>query len=174
MRRNLARVLEEEGRDPAAAQRVLQQGLMDDPADTALLEQIERLAPLTGSWQSAAAALREAIDKKMDLVPDVARDLSVRVAVWDRDRAQDPRSAEKALEKALEFDPSSDDVLVQIEALQRAPGREHDLVQTLRRRGKLQLDDDERVALYRRAKELADGLGDRELSEAVLRELLAK
>ncbi len=174
MRRNLARVLEEEGRDPAAAQRVLQQGLMDDPADTALLEQIERLAPLTGSWQSAAAALREAIDKKMDLVPDVARDLSVRVAVWYRDRAQDPRSAEKALEKALEFDPSSDDVLVQIEALQGAPGREHDLVQTLRRRGKLQLDDDERVALYRRAKELADGLGDRELSEAVLRELLAK
>jgi tetratricopeptide (TPR) repeat protein len=174
MRRNLARVLEEEAKDPAAAQRVLQQGLVDDPADTALLEQIERLAALTGNWQPAASALREALEKKLDLVPDVARDLSVRVATWYRDRAGDREAAEKALEKALEFDPGSDDVLVQIEALQTEPGRERDLVQTLRRRAKLSLDDDSRVALYRRAKELADGLGDRELSEAVLRELIAK
>jgi golgin subfamily B member 1 len=174
MRRSLARVLEEEARDPAAAQRVLQQGLADDPADSALLDEIERLAPITGNWEGAAAALREAIEKKMDLVPDVARDLCVRVAVWYRDRAEDRKSAEKALEKALEFDANSDEVLLQIEHLQTVPGRERDLVQTLRRRAKLQLDDEARVALYRRAKELADGLGDRELSESVLRELLAK
>jgi tetratricopeptide (TPR) repeat protein len=174
MRRNLARVLEDEAKDPAAAQRVLQQGLVDDPADTALLEQIERLAALTNSWQPAATALRDAIDKKPDLLPDVARDLSVRVATWYRDRASDPQAAEKALEKALEFDPGSDDVLVQIEALQGGAGRERDLVQTLRRRAKLSLEDDARVALYRRAKELADGLGDKELAEAVLRELLGK
>ncbi|HVW24349.1 MAG TPA: tetratricopeptide repeat protein [Polyangiaceae bacterium] len=174
MRRNLARVLEDEAKDPAAAQRVLQQGLVDDPADTALLEQIERLAGITGNWQPAAQALREAIEKKLDLVPDVARDLLVRVAGWYRDRAGDERAAEKALEKALEFDAGSDDVLVQIEALQGGPGRERDLVQTMRRRAKLVLDDDARVALYRRAKELADGLGDRELAEAILRELLAK
>ncbi len=174
MRRNLARVLEEEARDPAAAQRVLQQGLMDDPSDSALLEQIERLAPITGNWEGAASSLRDAIEKKLDLVPDVARDLSVRVAVWYRDRAEDPKAAEKALEKALEFDPNSDEVLVQIEQLESVPGRERDLVQTLRRRGKLQLDDDARVGLYRRAKELAEGLGDRELAESVLRELLSK
>jgi tetratricopeptide (TPR) repeat protein len=47
-------------------------------------------------------------------------------------------------------------------------------VQTLRRRAKLQLDDEQRVALYRRARELADALGDRELAEAVLREVLTK
>ena len=146
MRRSLARVLEDEARDPAAAQRVLQQGLMDDPSDSALLEQIERLAPITGNWEGAAAALRDAIEKKMDLVPDVARDLSVRVAVWYRDRAEDKKSAEKALEKALEFDPNSDEVLVQIEHLESVPGRERDLVQTLRRRAKLALDDDARVA----------------------------
>ncbi|HEX4337856.1 MAG TPA: tetratricopeptide repeat protein [Polyangiaceae bacterium] len=174
MRRNLARVLEDEAKDPAAAQRVLQQGLVDDPADTALLEQIERLAGITGNWQPAASALREAIEKKLDLVPDVARDLLVRVAAWYRDRANDERAAEKALEKALEFDPESDDVLVQIEALQKGSGRERDLVQTLRRRAKLVLDDDARVALYRRAKDLADGLGDRDLAEAVLRELLSR
>ena len=174
MRRSLARVLEEEARDPAAAQRVLQQGLVDDPSDSLLLEQIERLAPITGNWEGAAAALRDAVEKKMDLMPDVARDLSVRVAVWYRDRADDRKSAEKALEKALEFDPNSDEVLVQIEQLQTTPGRERDLVQTLRRRAKVEVDDDARVSLYRRAKELADSLGDRELAEAVLRELLSK
>ncbi|HVU03518.1 MAG TPA: tetratricopeptide repeat protein [Polyangiaceae bacterium] len=174
MRRNLARVLEEEAKDPAAAQRVLQQGLADDPSDSALLEQIERLAGITGNWDGAAAALRDAVDKKVDLVPDVARDLSVRVAVWYRDRANDAKSAEKALEKALEFDANSDEVLVQIEQLQTAPGRERDLVQTLRRRAKLQLDDDARQALYKRAKDLADSLSDRELSESVLREVLQK
>jgi tetratricopeptide (TPR) repeat protein len=174
MRRSLARVLEEESKDPASAQRVLQQGLADDPSDSALLEQIERLAPITGNWEGAASALRDAVDKKMDLMPDVARDLSVRVAVWYRDHAHDQKSAEKALEKALEYDANSDEVLVQIEQLQVAPGRERDLVQTLRRRATLQLDDDARVALYRRAKELADSLGDRDLAEAVLRELLSK
>ena len=153
---------------------MLQQGLTDAPSDDALLDEIERLAPITGNWEGAAAALRDAIDKKSDLVPDVARDLSVRVAVWYRDRADDPKAAEKALEKALVFDPNSDEVLVQIEQLEAAPGRERDLVQTLRRRAKLQLDDDARVGLYRRARDLAEGLGDRELAESVLRELLAK
>lgn len=174
MRRSLARVLEEEAGDPAAAQRVLSQGLLDDPSDSGLLDELERLSPITGNWAGAAAALREAIDKNPNLVPDVARDLCVRLAVWYRDRAGDPASAEKALEKALEFDAQSDEVLVQIEQLQSGPGRERDLVQTLRRRAKLALDDEQRVALYRRARDLAEGLGDRELAESVLRELLSK
>jgi tetratricopeptide (TPR) repeat protein len=174
MRQSLSRVLEDEAKDPAAAQRVLQQGLMDDPSDMGLLEQIERLAPITGNWESAATALRDAIEHKLDLLPDVARDLSVRVAAWYRDHAKDPAAAEKALEKAIEFDASSEDVLLQIEALQSGAGRERDLVQTLRRRAKLQFDDDARLGTYRRAKELADGLGDRELAESILRELLSK
>ena len=174
MRRSLARVLEEETKDPAAAQRVLQQGLMDDPSDPELLDELERLAPITNDWAGAAAALRDAIEKKPDLLPDVARDLSMRLAGWFTERAHDPLAAEKALEKALEFDQNSDEVLIQMEALQAGHGRERDLVRTLRQRAKLQLDDDQRVALYRRAKELADGLGDRELGEAILRELLAK
>jgi tetratricopeptide (TPR) repeat protein len=174
MRRNLARVLEDEGKDPGAAQRVLQQGLADNPADSGLLDEIERLAPITGNWEGAASALRDAVEKTFDLVPDVARDLSVRVASWYRDHASDPTSAEKAQEKALEFDNGSEEVLIQIEHLQAGPGRERDLVQTLRRRAKLQFDDDARLATYRRAKELADQLGDRELAESILRELVSK
>ncbi len=172
MRRSLARVLEEDVGDPKAAQRVLQQGLSDDPTDSALLEEIERLAPITGNWEGAAAALREAIEKSPELVPDTGRELSVRLATWQRDKVEDNAAAEQALLKALEFDPSSDEVLVLVEQLQHAPGREKDLVATLRRRAKLSLDEQKREDLFRHAKELADSQNDAELAESLLRELL--
>ena len=79
---------------------------------------------------------------------------------------EDPAAAESALTKALEFEPNSDEVLVLLEQLQGAEGREKDLVATLRRRAKLQFDDERREELYRQAKELAERVGDRELAEA--------
>lgn len=174
MRRNLARVLEEDAKDAGAAQRVLQQGFADDPNNASLIEEVERLANMTGNWDGAAGALRDAIDKKVDLTPETARDLSVRVATWYRDRASNSEAAEQALFKALEFEPNNDDVLIQIEQLQSAAGREKDLVQTLRRRAKLQLDDARREELYRKAKELAQSQSDAGLAEEVLRELLSQ
>ncbi|HYJ10221.1 MAG TPA: hypothetical protein VEX18_14460, partial [Polyangiaceae bacterium] len=70
MRRSLARVLEDEAKDPKAAQRVLEQGLAEAPEDTALLEEIERLAPVTGEWNKACQALSSAISVKQDLTPE--------------------------------------------------------------------------------------------------------
>lgn len=172
MRKNLARVLEEDVRDAAAAQRVLQQGLSDDPSDSALLDEIERLAAITGNWEGAAHALLAAVEANPEIGRELGRDLCVRVAGWQRDKMEDGRSAERSLAKALELDPSSDDVLVLVEQLQRAPGRERDLTETLRRRAKLQSDDARREDLYREAKRLADGLEDATLAEAVVRELL--
>ena len=174
MRRNLARVLEEEGKDPRAAQRVIELGLAEAPEDSALLEEIERLAPITGEWDKACQALAGAISQKTDLSPEVGVELSMRLAGWFRDKAFDNASAESALERALDFDPSSDDVLLAIEQLQRAPGRELDLFATLRRRAKLQVDETRREELYRQAKALAEGSGDAAAAESVLRELLAQ
>ncbi|MEB2314045.1 MAG: tetratricopeptide repeat protein [Sorangiineae bacterium] len=172
MRRSLARVLEEECSDPAAALRVLLQGLADDPADGALLDELERLAPITDGWQSAADALGGALRDAKELTPELARELWVRLATWRRDKLGDSAGAETALHEALEQGPNADEVLVLIEQLQSTRGRERDLVVTLRRRAGLELDLERREELYRRAKALADGLDDRELGEAVLRELL--
>ncbi|MCE7890335.1 MAG: hypothetical protein DYH12_11650 [Sorangiineae bacterium PRO1] len=172
MRKNLARVLEDDAKDPAAAQRVLQQGLTDDPSDAALLDEIERLAAITGNWEGAAAALGAAVDKNPELGRDLGRDLCVRIATWQRDKMEDGVAAERSLAKALELDPNSDDVLVLLEQVQRAPGRERDLVETLRRRAKLQVDEARREDAYREAKRLADGLGDAKLAESVVREFL--
>lgn len=173
MRRSLARVLEEEGKDPRAAQRVIELGLAEAPEDTALLEELERLAPITGEWDKACQGLAGAISLKSDLSPEAGVSLSMRLAGWYRDKAFDDASAETALKRALDFDPSSDEVLEAVEKLQRAPGREADLFVTLRRRAKLQVDEPRREELYRQAKALAEGSGDLAAAEAVLRELLA-
>ncbi|MBN2196558.1 MAG: tetratricopeptide repeat protein [Polyangiaceae bacterium] len=172
-RRSLARVLEDDARDPVRAQRVLEAALQDDPGDSALLEEIERLAPITGDWAGPAVVLRSAVDGAGDLAADVARELLVRCAGWLRDRAGDRAGAESVLARALAYDSTSDEVLAQIEELQRDPGRERDLVATLRQRAALQVDDVKREELHRQAKDLADRLGDAELGEQILRDLVA-
>jgi golgin subfamily B member 1 len=174
MRRSLARVLEEESRDSRAAQRVLEAGLAEAPEDTALLEEIERLAGVTGEWSQAGQALSGALATRTSLPPESGVELSLRLAGWYRDHARDGASAEAALERALLLDPASDEVLLAIEQLQHAPGRERDLLATLRRRAKLQVEEPRREELYRQAKALAEGSGDAGAAEAVLRELLSQ
>ena len=174
MRRNLSRVLEDECKDVVAAQRVLEQGLLEAPTDGALLDELERLAGITGDFQGAGNALSQAIEKHSDLSAEAAVALCVRLASWQKDRVGSPSAAEAALTRALSFEPDNDDVLVLLEALQRTPGRERDLCATLRRRAKLQLDEERREELYRQAQALAAGLGDNELAESVLRELLGQ
>lgn len=172
VRRNLARVLEDDMRDVVGAQRVLEAALREDPSDQAVLEELERLAPISGDWVGPATVLRGAVEKATELGGETARDLLLKCAGWLRDRAGDGAGAEAVLAKALEHDPGSDEVLTQIEELQRRPGRELDLIATLRRRAKLQVDDGSREELQRSAKALADGLGDKVLAEQILRELL--
>jgi tetratricopeptide (TPR) repeat protein len=175
MRLRLARVLEQDARDPARGQSVVEQGLAEAPGDAGLLDELERLAAMTGGWTSASNALRDALEAHKDgIVPDVACSLSQRLAHWLRDHAKDTQAAEGALRRGLDFDPDNDELLRELEELQRGSGRALDLVETLRRRAKLQTDEVQRADLYKQAKTLAEGLGDSALAEAILRELLAQ
>jgi tetratricopeptide (TPR) repeat protein len=175
MRLRLSRVLEQDVRDAAKGQEVLEQGLAEAPGDPGLLDEIERLATATGRWTSAAGALRDALEAHKDgIAPDVACSLSLRLAHWLKDQANDASGAELALVRGLAFDPDNDELLRELEALQRGSGRALDLVETLRRRAKLQTDEVQRADLYRQAKALAEGLGDSALAEAILRELLTQ
>ncbi|HEX2675014.1 MAG TPA: tetratricopeptide repeat protein, partial [Polyangiales bacterium] len=87
MRRSLARVLEDEAKDPRAAQRVIELGLAEAPEDSALLEELERLAPVTGECDRACQALASAIAQRTDLSPESGIELSMRLAGWFRDKA---------------------------------------------------------------------------------------
>lgn len=173
MQKALARVLEDDVRDPREAQRVIEASLLTSPGDHELVDELERLAGITGEWSSAGAALEKALEQHAELETEAAVELCVRLSGWLKDRASDPAGAERALARALRYDAENDDVLARLEALQTGPGRERDLFETIRRRAKLQLDDHKRERLYQQAKEIADGLGDHQAAEAVLRELLS-
>ncbi|MEY4548727.1 MAG: hypothetical protein RL685_4922, partial [Pseudomonadota bacterium] len=170
-RRTLARVLEDEVGDTAAAQRILQQGVLEEPGNLSVVEELSRLAGITGEWNAAAETLEEALYKVITSEPATAKEMALMLANWRRERLHDVGGAERALGVALDCAPDSDDILLQLEELQAAPGREQALIDTLRRRAKL-AGGELREELFRRAKQLADGLRVPGLAETVLRDLL--
>jgi tetratricopeptide (TPR) repeat protein len=173
MQKALARVLEDDAHDTRAAQRVIEQSVLEAPGDMSLIDELERLANQTGEWTLAGEALEKAIEQNTELESEAAVELCVRLSGWLRDKASDPAGAERVLVRALRYDPENDDVLAKLEELQKGSGRERDLFETVRRRAKLQIDDRRREELYAQAKEIADGLGDTKAAESVLRELLS-
>jgi tetratricopeptide (TPR) repeat protein len=75
--------------------------------------------------------------------------------------------------KALDAEPENIAVLRDIEDLRRAPGRERDLVATLRARAALEPELQSKRDLFHEAKEVAQNLiSDSALAESVLRDLL--
>jgi tetratricopeptide (TPR) repeat protein/DNA-directed RNA polymerase subunit F len=173
LRLDLARIQEEQGDDAKAAQATLEKALGDDPTDADVLAELERLAPVTDGWKGASDALEAAVRGRDDVPSDTARDLWTRIAAWRKDKLADAEGSERALEEARKLDPSSEWVLRSIEGLQRVPGRERDLVGTLRRLAAL-----DGIAgasdLRREAKTLAESaLTDTALAEQILREMIA-
>ncbi len=175
-RLELARVLEEQVRDGARAQRVVEAAVADDPDDEDALAELERLAPTTNGWREAGDALAQALERHAEDTPrGTLAELWVRLAGWRRDKLADSRSAEEAFAKALELDAENLDILRALEDLRRAPGRERDLVATLRARAKLESDVESKREILREAKTLAETtVGDAALAEATLRDLLAE
>ncbi|HEX4446245.1 MAG TPA: tetratricopeptide repeat protein, partial [Polyangiaceae bacterium] len=174
-RLDLARVLETMVGDRARAQRALEAAVAEEPSDDESLAELERLASSNDAWREAADTLSSALDAAQDLPAATRMDLYVRLAGWRREKLDDKRQAEEAYAKALAIDPENIDVLRALEDLRRAPGRERELVHTLRTRARLEADLTTKRELLREAKGLAEGLvGDRELAEATLRDLLVE
>ena len=176
-RLDLAKVLETDVRDPARAQRVLEAALLEDPADEDALVELERLAPITSGWREASDALARALDDgaSKELARGTQVELWVRLATWRKDKLDDGRGAEEAFARALAIDADNLDVLRALEGIRRAPGRERELVATLRARAKLEGELDTKREILREAKTLAETtVGDAALAESVLRDILAE
>jgi tetratricopeptide (TPR) repeat protein len=174
-RLELARVLEEQVHDPVRAQRVTEEAAFEDPSDEAALDELERLAPINGGWREAGDTLERALLAAKDLATGTVAELWVRLARWRRDKLDDARGSETAFVEALRADPENLDILKSVEALQRTPGRERELVATLRARSALETDAKAKRELLREAKGLAETqLEDRALAEVMLRDLLAE
>jgi tetratricopeptide (TPR) repeat protein len=172
-RLELARVLEDQAKDSTKAQRVVEQAVHEDPSDEAALDELERLAGITSGWREASDALERALRDAKDLATGTLAELWVRLAGWQRDKLDDKGGAEAAFTEALRIDPENLDVLTSLESLQRVPGRERDLVVTLRTRGKLEADSEVQRRVLREAKGIAETeLKDPALAEAALRDML--
>jgi tetratricopeptide (TPR) repeat protein len=173
LRLDLARVLEEQASDPRRAQRIIEAALSDDVGDGEVLGKLADLADANQQWTEAAKAFSAALDKADGLDGMTARDLYMRLADWYRMKLADTTAAEAATGQALKRDPDNIDLLRAIEDLQREPGRERDLIATLRRRALLDLDTEKRRELFREANTLARAVvADLALSEEVLRQLI--
>src|SRR5690606_35985481 len=86
-RRNYARVLEEDALDPRAAQRVIEQGVLESPDDGSMVDELERLAARTCEWKAAGDALASALEHNPELDAELAVELCLRLSEWLRERA---------------------------------------------------------------------------------------
>lgn len=171
MRRNLAQVLEDVCGDPRAAQRVLAQGLSDDPEDSGLCDEIERLLPMTGLYAEACDAVLEAASGEVD--PHAGTELCRRGAEWARERAQDFDRARRLLQRGLELTPDDDSILEEIETLQQGEHQRAELLETLKKRVPLAPDDGLRIEFLKRIHGLSVELGDATEAETALRQVVA-
>jgi tetratricopeptide (TPR) repeat protein len=174
-RLDLARVLEERVGDRRRAQQAVQAAIAEDPSDEDMLAELARVADANGGWADASDALGAALESVAELPAPTRVELWVRLAGWRKDKLDDRRRAEDAFGKALAIDPENLEVLRALEDIRRAPGRERELVHTLRARAGLEGDVATKRDLLREAKALAEGpVGDLELAESVLRDLVAE
>jgi tetratricopeptide (TPR) repeat protein len=174
-RLELAKVFEERAGDLGRAQRAIEAAIAEDPADDQALQELERLASTNSAWAEAADALGASLDASTELQSGTRTELWVRLAGWRRDKLGDTRRAEEAFAKALAIDPENVEVLRSLEDIRRVPGRERELVHTLRTRARLEGDVATKRELLREAKALAEGpVGDLELAESVLQDLIAE
>ena len=174
-RLDLAKILEEEVKDPVRAQRVVEEAVGADPSDENAIEELTRLASVNTAWKAACDALERALVATEDLPSAAAAELWIRLGGWRRDRLDDAAGSESSFLRALKLTPEDLVVLGAVEALQRVPGRERDLVATLRARAKLEPEIATKHALLREAQGLAEKtVADHALAEAVLRDCLVE
>ncbi len=176
-RLDLAKILEDNVKDPARAQRVVEAALAVEVTDEEILAELERLAGISAEgYARAAEALEAALKAHAEDVAAPARAaLWSRLAGWRRTHLSDLVGAERALDAARAADPEDLETLRALEEVRRAPGRERDLVETLRARAALESSLETKRELLREAKEIAEvKLSDVALAEACLRATLAE
>ncbi len=172
---DLALVLEQKVGDATRARKIIEEQVAEDPSDPDALTELERLAAASSGWKEATAAFSAALTGSKDVPSGTRSELWVKVAGWQKTHLSDVRAAEVSFGSALAGDPENVDILRAIEELQRAPGRERDLVATLRARAKLETSLSEKRGVLEEAKVLAETIvNDRALAEAVLRDLLVE
>lgn len=88
-----------------------------EPTDISMIEEIERLAFVSGNIEKLRGLVERAEEAGLD--PMNRHDLNLRAAEWYRDQLEDREAAEARLRSALEGDPESEQANSQLIALLR-------------------------------------------------------
>jgi tetratricopeptide (TPR) repeat protein len=158
----VARIWEEELGRPDRAIGALAASFEADPQDLAVLDELERLAPVVGSWEAFRGLVERAVQAHgEDLDASTRRDLELRAARWYLDRLGDAVAAEARLRAAIEADPEALEAHELLVARLRVGGREADLVAALRAWAAADTQEQTRKDRLREAAEIAEAsLGD--------------
>ncbi|MBA3455769.1 MAG: tetratricopeptide repeat protein, partial [Deltaproteobacteria bacterium] len=150
-----------EGRlyDQAKAFHWWSEALVEDPRWDRALEESERLANESGSWDAQGAAYTRALERTTD--KDVKRQTLLRMARVHELELRDAASAVETHLRVLEIEPKDADALASLDRLYLTAGMYEDLAEILRRRIEVVQDTDEQLELYfRRGAIFSDALGD--------------
>jgi len=158
--REAAALWEREIGDLGKALACLRKAFSEDPRETDLLDELERLAEASGEWESLRGLVKEA-GARSEVDRDLRRDLNMRAAGWYRDRLADAAAAEACLREAIEADPDASAGHEALVDLLAAAGREAELLAAQRAWAAVEIDPETKKARLLAAARLAESaLGD--------------
>jgi tetratricopeptide (TPR) repeat protein len=159
MYQRLAELAEQKLFDQAQAFHWWSEALVEDPRWDHAVEESERLASSTASWDEMVTAYGRALERTKDR--DIKRMTLLRTArVYEFELHDAARAVETHL-RVLELEAKDPDALAALDRLYLGAGMYDDLSEILRRRIEVSHDPDEQIELYfRRGEIFADALGD--------------
>jgi len=165
----VTRVAGRVGRWEDAARAVVDSARAQHRVDGDVTTTFDRVAEEHAAWDAATTALEAAVSRVEGLSPMVARELESQIAIWHRDRRQDPARAERALLRAVAHDSSDPETVRMLAVLQRKHP-DAALLDTLSLLASASEDD--LGVLYECAQVALDVVADRDRALSILDRLL--
>jgi len=109
-----AKIAEEDLKDPDTAMRSLMRAIMESPNDPILLDELERLSELLGTWDFVSSGLEKIIEGR-NPSEDTKKDMSLRIARWAKNKTRDHSKAVRWYEVYLDFDPENTQIIDELE-----------------------------------------------------------
>jgi tetratricopeptide (TPR) repeat protein len=167
--RRIADVAADQLHQPELAVEALGRALVEEPAGTGTLDDLERIA---GAAKLPALGAEKIETAMAGAEPDAAQELAIRAARLYQE-AGDRAAAERLYTRVLDHDAENADALVALEGLYRAGGAPARLAAVLERRSAAELDPQVRRTRLLEAARLHEGQGDLPAAVAALQQLRA-
>ncbi len=152
----VAQVFEQELQDAERAFVVLQAAFQIDYSHEKTASELERLATTAGKWEELLADYTGVVQGLEETRPDAACDLWVKIGRWYGDNLSHVDYAIHSIQQALRIDSGHLGALTALADFQRKRGSWPELVETLAKHAKLEIDYTRKVDIYLSLAELLE------------------